>query len=95
MVGPCTYTHMARLSKEQVLKLASTQDIWKVYLRESERGWGSNSWYQFYDSYEEAHASYMEINKNNPTDYKNNPTDYVPDYYIVASAPEKVVLTIK
>jgi len=30
----------------------------------------------------------MEINKNNLT-------DHVPDYYVVASAPEKVVLTVK
>ena len=88
MVGPYTHTHMARLSEKQILQLASTQDIWKVFVRESERGWGSDSWYQFYDSYEEAHASYMEINKNNPT-------DHVPDYYVVASAPEKVVLTAK
>jgi len=79
---------MPRLTEEQVLQLASTQDIWKVFVRESECGWGSDSWYQFYDSYEEAHASYMEINKNNLT-------DHVPDYYTVASAPEKVVLTIK
>lgn len=79
---------MSRLTEEQVLKLASTQNIWKVYVRESERGWGSDSWYQFFDSYEEAYASYMEINKDNPT-------DYVPDYYTVAYAPEKVVFTIK
>ena len=47
---------MSRLTEEQVLKLASTQNIWKVYVRESERGWGSDSWYQFFDSYEEASA---------------------------------------
>jgi hypothetical protein len=77
---------MPRLTEEQVLQRANTEDIWKVFVRES--GWGSDSWYEFFDSYEEAYASDREINKDNPT-------DYVPDYYIVASVPEKVVLTIK
>ena len=79
---------MPRLTEEQVLQRANTEDIWKVFVRESERGWGSDSWYQFFDSYEEAYSSYMEINKDNPT-------DHVPDYYMVASAPEKVILSIK
>jgi hypothetical protein len=79
---------MPQLTEKQVLQLAGTQDIWKVLIRESEQGWGSDSWYQFFDSYEEAYTSYMEINKDNPT-------DHVPDYYMFASAPEKVVLSIK
>jgi hypothetical protein len=79
---------MPRLSEEQVLQLASTQDIWKVFVRESERGWGSDSWNAFFDSYQQAYDYYVDVNKDNPT-------DRVPDYYIVASAPEKVVLTIK
>ena len=79
---------MPRLSAEKVLQLVSTQDIWKVFVLESEQEWGSDSWYEFFDSYEEAYASYMEINKDNST-------DHAPDYYMVASAPEKVVLTIK
>jgi hypothetical protein len=33
---------MPRLTEKQVLQLASTQDIWKVFVRESEQGWGSD-----------------------------------------------------
>ena len=77
-----------RLTEQQVLQRATTEDIWKVHLHESERGWGSDSWDAFYDNYQEAYDYYTEVNKDNPT-------DHVPDYYIVASAPQKVVLTIK
>ena len=79
---------MSRLTEEQVIQRAISEDIWKVHVHESERGWGSDSWDSFFDSYQEAYDYYTETNKANPT-------DHVPDYYTVASAPEKVILTIK
>jgi hypothetical protein len=79
---------MSRLTKEQAIQRALTVDVWKVHVHESERGWGSDSWDEFFDSHQEAIDYQKEINKNNPT-------DYIPDYYMVASTPEKVTLTIK
>jgi hypothetical protein len=79
---------MARLTENQAISRAISEDIWKVHIRESELGWGSDTWYVFFDSYKEAHDYYMEVNKDNSD-------DHVPDYYISASTPEKVVLTIK
>ena len=79
---------MSTLTKEQAIQRANTEDIWKVHVHESERGWGCDSWDSFFDSYQEAFDYFKKINKDNPT-------DHVPDYYTVASTPEKVTLTIK
>jgi hypothetical protein len=79
---------MSTLTKEQAIQRANTEDIWKVHVHESERGWGCDSWDVFFDSYQEAVEFYEKINRNLPT-------DHVPDYYTVASTPEKVTLTIK
>jgi hypothetical protein len=79
---------MARLTENQAISRAITEDIWKVHIHESERGWLSDSWYVFFDSHQEAHNYYMQVNKDNPD-------NHVPDYYVSASTPEKVVLTIK
>lgn len=46
---------MARLTEEQVIQRAIREDIWKVHVHESERGWGSDSWDSFFDSYQEAY----------------------------------------
>ena len=81
---------MSRLTEEQVIQRAITEDIWKVHVHESESGWGSDSWNSFFDSYKEAYDYYKAINNN-----KDDSTDHVPDYYTIASAPEKVILTIK
>jgi hypothetical protein len=78
---------MPQITKEQVFQLATTQDIWKVHVLESERGWGSDSWDVFYDSYQEAYDFYLDT-------IEDLPKDHVPDYYITASAPEKVALKI-
>jgi hypothetical protein len=78
---------MARLTEQEVILRAQTEDIWKVHVHVSELGWGNDSWDAFYDSFEEASQYYTEINKNLPT-------DHVPDYYMVASAPKKVTLKI-
>jgi hypothetical protein len=78
---------MTRLTEQQVLQLAKTQDVWKVSFRESERGWGSETWDEFYDSFGEAQRRFEETNKDSPT-------EYVPDYYIVAYAPEKFSVTL-
>ena len=76
---------MPRLTKEEVIQLANTKDIWKVTFCESERGWGMDSWDVFFDSYEEAHQEYVNTNKQNNK-------DYVPDYYIYADEPQKVIV---
>lgn len=79
---------MARISKEQLLeKINDVGEFWMIDVRESERGWGSSTEQEIYTSYEEAHERYTSINKDNPT-------DRVPDYYIVASEPKKVKITI-
>ncbi len=71
---------MARITEEQVL--SAVQDVWIVDLHESERGWGSESWSEFYTTFTEANVRYTEVNKKNPA-------DRVPDYYVVASKPRK------
>jgi|LakMenEpi03Aug12_release.lakeMendotaPanAssembly.Ray.scaffolds.fasta_scaffold52836_8 hypothetical protein len=76
---------MPRLTEEQVIELENTKDIWKVSYRESERGWGQDTWDAFFDSYEEAYEEYVDTNKQNNK-------DYVPDYYIVAYEPQKVTV---
>lgn len=48
-----------------------------VKYRDSERGWGSETWYTPYDSYEEA------LEKVNSCNAKNSKSE-VPDYYIQA-----------
>jgi hypothetical protein len=45
---------MSRLTKEQAIQRALTVDVWKVHVHESERGWGSDSWDEFFDSHQEA-----------------------------------------
>lgn len=45
---------------------------------ESERGWGSDSWSNQYETEQEALDAVHACNKNNPT-------DHVPDHHIVAT----------
>ena len=73
---------MARITEEQGLR--SAQDVWVVDLHESERGWRSESWSEFYTTYGEANDRFTEVNAGNPT-------DRVPDYYVVASKPRKAI----
>ncbi len=73
---------MARITEEQGLSLA--QDAWIVDLHESERGWGSESWSEFFTTFVEANERYTTVNAVNPA-------DRVPDYYIVASKPRKAI----
>ena len=76
---------MARVSKEQILE--NIGDLWMIEVRESERGWGSETTQELYTILEEAKQRYDEINQSNPT-------DHVPDYYIVASEPRKVTIRL-
>ena len=70
---------MTRINKEKLANYLS--NIWVLEVRESERGWGSDTWTELYDSYESAKERRDEINKDNPT-------DRVPEYYIVAGDPK-------
>lgn len=74
---------MTRVTKEKILE--NIGDLWMIEVRESERGWGSETTQELYTTLEEAKQRSQEINKNNPT-------DHVPDYYIVASEPRKVTI---
>lgn len=44
---------------------------------ESERGWGSDVWYNYYDTLDEALAARDECNRDNSG-------THVPEYYIIA-----------
>ena len=79
---------MTMLTEEQAIRLAATQDVWKVHIFESERGWGSDSWDVYFDSQQDAYEYRKKVNKDNPT-------DHVPDYYMMAYPPEKVKLTLR
>ena len=76
---------MARVSKEQILE--NIGDLWMIEVRESERGWGSETTQEFYTILEEAKQRYDKINQNNPTGQR-------PDHYIVASEPRKVTIRL-
>lgn len=54
-----------------------------ISLMESERGWGQDYWFEYYDSYEEAKRRIDEVNSKNTT-------IRAPDYYI--QAEEKIVV---
>ena len=79
---------MSRLTKEEAIVLAATQDVWKVHMFESERGWGSDSWDVYFDDKQEALDFVKETNKDLPV-------DHTPDYYMMAFPAEKVQLTIR
>lgn len=70
------------MKKSDLLK--TLDEIWVVKFRESERGWGSDTWTTWYDSLEEARKVVSDTNKNNPV-------GHVPDYYICASDPVKFI----
>jgi hypothetical protein len=55
----------------------------KVRIIESERGWGQDYWYEYFDTLEEAQARYEQVNKNDTLGHVT-----VPDYYIFATKPE-------
>ena len=50
---------------------------YRITLRESERGWGSNDWHEYYDTPEEARDRINEVNSHNTA-------PVAPDYYIMA-----------
>jgi hypothetical protein len=50
---------------------------YRIWLVESERGWGQDWWSEDYDSYEEAKRRIAEVNAHNPP-------GPAPDYYIAA-----------
>jgi hypothetical protein len=52
----------------------------RVRFTESERGYGQRSWYNYYQTKEEALASIERCNKDNYDDYAR--TGLVPDSYI-------------
>ena len=56
-------------------------NIWVVEFRESESGWGSDTWVLLYDNYEEA------LNEVKDTNSKNTSKE-VPEYYITAKEPK-------
>jgi hypothetical protein len=68
------------MQKSDLLK--TLDEIWVVKFRESESGWGSDTWTIWYDSLEEARKDVRDVNKKNPV-------GRVPDYYICADEPVK------
>jgi hypothetical protein len=50
---------------------------YRIQLVESERGWGQEYWYEFFDSITEAEKRIREVNS------KNN-EKFAPDWYIAA-----------
>ncbi len=59
---------------------------WRVDIIESERGWGQRTdEIKFFDSEDEAKEFVVEYNKEN-----NKPV--VPDWYMYASSPQKVMV---
>lgn len=52
------------------------QGNFRVWMYESERGWGSDQWYNYFDTFEEAASSYY----NNQA----KPNTTAPDYYIIS-----------
>jgi len=59
--------------------------FWRIELIESERGWGQNYWYEYYNTLAEANARIAELNE------KFGQKEIVPDYYCLAlSAPVEV-----
>lgn len=57
---------------------------YKVSLMESERGWGQNYWYEYYNSYEEALERIKQVNSKNTS-------ITAPDYYIQAEDKIEVI----
>lgn len=70
---------MTQINKQKLTNDLS--NIWVLEVRESERGWGSDTWIELYDSYMSAKERRDEINKDIPF-------DHVPEYYIVAGEPK-------
>jgi hypothetical protein len=70
---------MARVDVKELMNTLS--NIWVVKFRESERGWGSDTWVVMYDNYQEALDEVKDTNSENTS-------KEVPDYYIQAYEPK-------
>jgi hypothetical protein len=79
MMITSTQNEMAKVNVKDLMNTLS--NIWVVEFRESERGWGSSTWVEMYDSYVEALDAVKETNKHNTS-------KEVPDYYIQANQPK-------
>lgn len=56
----------------------------RVFLKESERGWGKDYWTEDYDTYEQAKERIRSVNAQNTA-------KYAPDYYMQAENRVEVV----
>lgn len=56
---------------------------WRVHMVESERGWGQDHWYEYFDTKEKADAHLTKINSKNTS-------NTAPDWYIAALSVEEV-----
>jgi len=65
--------------------------LYKVRFTESERGWGSKSWWDYFETYQKAREAIDECNKRNQQDWDN--THRVPDYYI--QCEDQIIATDK
>ena len=70
---------MARVDVKELMNTLS--NIWVVEFRESESGWGSDTWVVMYDNYQEALDEVKDTNSKNTS-------KEVPDYYIQAYEPK-------
>ena len=61
--------------------------VYRVEMMESEHGWGQNYWTVDFNSEDEAIRYINETNRENTT-------DYAPDYYIVATGYQKVMVKV-
>ena len=57
---------------------------YRVFLLESERGWGQDTWTEDYATYEEAWARIKSVNEANVS-------DTAPDWYMMAEAKVEIV----
>ena len=57
---------------------------YRVFLVESERGWGQDRWYEDYDTYQEAKWRILSVNSK----LRSGPA---PDYYVQADDRIEVV----
>lgn len=58
------------------------KEVWVVEFRESERGWGSDTWTTWHETLEEAQEVVRKTNTKNTS-------KEVPDYYICAYEPKR------
>ena len=66
--------------------------IYRVSMKESERGWGSKTYNEDFDTYEAAEAYIKRIAEYNNEEYAR--TNCVPDYYIQTNSDKIEIIKV-